>query len=116
MLHAAANNDTSGAKATWHPNPYAHVSLLIDGKQAEALIAYTGVWLAPPTVPLQPMSVQQYLQAFASDSGTEIASVVAPKGALSIPRAQLMDVMHAASAAGAGLVALPYSVIFSSAR
>lgn len=114
MLDAGSKKDPQGAKATWHTNPYAHVSLSIDGKHAEALIAYTGVWLAPRPAPLQPMSVQQYLQAFAADAGTDLAIVVAPKGTFYITRTQLVDVMQAASAAGAGLVDLPYSIILSS--
>lgn len=114
MLDAASKKNLQGAKATWHQNPYAHVPLLIDGKNAEALIAYSGVWLAPRPAPLQPMSVQQYLQAFAADAGTDLAIVVAPKGTFYIARAQLVDVMQAASAAGAGLVDLPYSIILSS--
>jgi hypothetical protein len=116
MRAAVARNDPDRANAYQHPQPYAHHTVQIDGKDFPVIVAYTGVWLAPAPVPLQPMSVQQYLRTFGGDAGTDIASVIAPKGRIFFTREQLPDVIAAARAAGATADDLPYSVVHGAAR
>lgn len=116
MQKAVALNDMSRANADQYPQPYAHYTVMISSKEVPVIVAYTGVWLAPSPTPLQPMSVQQYLRAFGADAGTDLASVIAPKGRIFFTREQLPDVIAAARAAGATSDDLPYSVVHGVAR
>lgn len=116
MLEAASRNDPLRVSATQYPHPYAHPVVLVDGKATPVLMGYTGLWLAPSPVPLQPMSVLQFLRVFGGDAGTDLASVIAPRGAIFFTRAQLPDVISAARAAGATSEDLPYSVVRGAAR
>lgn len=116
MQAAVARNDAEHAAANQYPQPYAHGSVLVGGLETPVIVAYTGVWLAPAPVPLQPMSVQQYLRAFGADAGTDLAGVIAPKGSIFFTREQLPDVIGAARKAGAGSEELPYSVVRGAAR
>lgn len=116
MQDAAARNDPARAVPDAYPQPYAHDSVLVEGKETSAIVAFTGVWLAPSPVPLRPMSVQQYLRAFGADAGTDLASVIAPKGRIFFTREQLPDVIAAARAAGATSEDLPYGVVRGAAR
>ncbi|MBI2387246.1 MAG: hypothetical protein HYV14_14735 [Elusimicrobia bacterium] len=116
MQAAAARNDPDHANANQYPRPYAHHAVRIDGRDVPVITAYTGVWLAPAPVPLQPMSVQQYLRAFGADADTDLASVIAPKGTIFFTREQLPDVIAAARAAGATSEDLPYGIVHGVAR
>lgn len=116
MQAAAAQNDPTRSDANQYPHPYAHSTAIVGGREFPVLVAYTGVWLAPAPVPLQPMSVHQFLRAFGADPGTDLASVVAPRGGIVFTREQLPDVSAAARAAGATSEDLPYSVVRGAAR
>lgn len=116
MQEAAARDDLPRINATAHPHPYAHPTVLVDGKETPVLMGYTGLWLAPSPLPLQPMSVQQFLRVFGAGEGADLASVIAPRGAIFFTRAQLPDVIAAARAAGASSAELPYSLVRGAAR
>lgn len=116
MQRAITLNDMTRANADQYPQPYAHYTVQAAGKDIPVIVAYTGVWLAPAPTPLQPMSVQQYLRAFGADAGTDLASVIAPKGRIFFTREQLPDVVSAARAAGATSDDLPYSIVHGAAR
>jgi hypothetical protein len=116
MQSAVARNDTEHSAANQYPQPYAHGSVLVAGQETPVTLAYTGVWLAPAPVPLQPMSVQQFLRTFAADADTNLASVIAPKGSIFFTREQLPDVMGSARIAGAGAADLPYSIVRGAAK
>lgn len=116
MLEAASRNDPLRVRATQYPAPYAHPVVLVDGKETPVLMGYTGLWLAPSPVPLQPMSIQQFLRVFGADADADLASVIAPRGAIFFTRAQLPDVIASARAAGATSEDLPYSVVRGAAR
>lgn len=111
MQEADERKDFSRTAANRYARPYAHAGALVDGKDTSVFLAYTGVFLAPAPLPLQPMTVQQFLRAFAADSETELAGVVAAQGTIFFTREQLPDVIAAARAAGAADVELPYSVV-----
>lgn len=113
---AVARSDVEHSEANQYPQPYAHATVLLNGHDTSTIVAYTGVWLAPAPVPLQPMSVQQYLRAFAADTGTDLASVIAPKGNIFFTRKQLPDVMISAKNAGASSTEMPYSVVRGAAK
>lgn len=116
MQEAAARRDAEGSLAIRHHNPYAHAAVRVDGKETAAIVAYTSAWLAPATVPLQPMSVSQFLRAFGADTGTNLASVISPHGTLVFTREQLPHVYTAALAAGAPVEDQRYSVVFGARR
>ncbi len=116
MLEAASRNDPLRVTAIQHPRPYAHPVVLVDGKETPILRGYTGLWLAPAPVPLQPMSVQQFLRVFGGDQDADLAGVVAPRGTIFFTREQLPDVISSARAAGATSEDLPYSVVRGAAR
>lgn len=98
------------------PEPYAHGAVLIGDREAVVSVAYTSVLLAPAHVPLEAMSVTQYLRVFEYDAGAELASVIAPKGRLFIARDALPRVASAARAAGAPTDDAPYSVVRGTGR
>jgi hypothetical protein len=116
MQAAVARNDMDHANANQYPRPYAHPVVTVGGKETPVLVAYAGAWLAPAPVPLQPMSVQQFLRAFGADEGTDLASVIAPKGRMFFTREQLPDVIAAARAAGATAEDAPYGIVLGLAR
>jgi hypothetical protein len=95
---------------------YAHGSATVNGKHIAVFVAFAGTWQAPKGVPLQPMSVQQYLRAFAGDVETDVATLAAPKGNMFFTREQLPDVIGAARAAGASSGDLPFVVVAGSGR
>ncbi len=99
-----------------YEQPYAHASASVGGQNIAVMVAYTGVWLAPAGVPLQPMSVKQYLRAFAADAGSGLAGVVAPSGTIYFRRAQIPDILDAARSAGASSEDIPYSAIRGAGR
>lgn len=98
------------------PEPYAHGLVLIGDREATVSVAYTSVLLAPAPVPLEAMSVTQYLRAFEYDARAELASVIAPKGRLFIARDALPRVAGAARAAGAPTDDAPFSVVRGTGR
>lgn len=116
MQQAVARGDPGLSFAHQYLRPYAHASVIVDGRENAVFVGYAGVWLAPAPVPLQPMSVQQFLKAFAADDGANLATVVAPKGSIFFTREQLPDVIGAARAAGATSADLPYSVVRGAAK
>lgn len=116
MQDASARNDPARAVPDAYPTPYAHDSVLVEGKETPAIVAFTGVWLAPSPLPLRPMSVQQFLRAFGADAGADLATVIAPRGRIFFTRGQLPDVIAAARAAGATSAELPYDVVRGAAR
>ena len=116
MQSAVTRNDTERSAANQYPRPYAHGSVLVAGQETPVVLAYTSVWLAPAPIPLQPMSVQQYLRAFATDADVNLAGVVAPKGSIFFTREQLPDVMASARNAGATAVEMPYSIVRGAAK
>ena len=116
MRAAAAKNDISGLTADLYPRPYSYASVQVDGRDAAVLAAYSSVRLAPAQVPLQVMTVQQYLRAFTADTVADLGSVVTPRGHIFFTRAQLPDVILAAAKAGAGLEDMPYSVVRGTGR
>ena len=113
---ASMQADPGSPTADQYPRPYAHAAVLVDGRETPVFVGYTGVWLAPAPVPLQPMSVQQFLRAFAADAETDLARVIAPKGSIFFTRGQLPDVMSSARGAGAASADLPYSVVRGAAK
>lgn len=111
MAAASERGDGYHSAATQYAKPYAHGVARVEGRESDVFVGYSSVLLAPAPVPLQPMSVQQFLSAFAADDATNLASVVAPKGAIFITREQLPEVIGAARAAGAPAGDMPYSVV-----
>lgn len=99
-----------------HPDPYARGAVLIGGRDTVVSVAYTSVRLAPSPVPLEAMSVTQYLRVFEYDARSELASVIAPKGRLFIARDALPRVAAAARAAGAPMDDAPFSVVRGAGR
>lgn len=99
-----------------YPDPYAHGAVLVGGREAVVSVAYTSVLLAPSPVPLESMSVTQYLRAFEYDARSELARVIAPKGSLFIARDALPRVAAAARAAGAPTDDAPFSVVRGAGR
>lgn len=116
MQSAALRKDAEHSDANQYPQPYAHATVILNGREIPAFVAYTGVWLAPTPVPLQPMSVQQFLRTFAANADMDLASVIAPKGSIFFTREQLPDVMGSARTAGAGATDLPYSIVRGAAK
>lgn len=116
MQAAVVRNDMDHANANQYQRPYAHPVVTVGGKDTRVLVAYTGAWLAPAPVPLQPMSVPQFLRTFGADEGTDLASVIAPKGRMFFTREQLPDVIAAARAAGAVAGDAPYGIVLGLAR
>jgi hypothetical protein len=95
---------------------YEHGTATVDGSTVALFIAYAGPFQAPKGTPLQAMSVQQFLGAFAGDPATDIATLAAPKGNIFFTRQQLPDVIGAARAAGASSGDLPFSLIYGNGR
>ncbi len=116
MRAAAAKDDISSLTADRYPQPYARATVQVNGHTTVVLPAYTSVRLAPAQVPLQVMTVQQYLRAFTADPVADLGGVVAPRGHIFFTRAQLPDVVIAAAKAGAGLEDMPYSVVRGAGR
>lgn len=116
MQQEAARGGADHPSADKYPKPYARGGVVVAGKESSVFLGYTGVFLAPAPVPLQPMTVQQFLRAFAADGDTELAGVVAPKGSIFFTREQLPDVIGAAREAGATSADLPYSVVRGAAK
>jgi hypothetical protein len=116
MRAAAARNDISGLTANLYPQPYSHASVQVDGRNAAVLAAYTSVSLVPAQIPLQVMTVQQYLRAFTADMVADIGSVVTPRGHIFFTRAQLPDIIITAAKGGARLEDMPYSVVRGTGR
>lgn len=116
MQQEAALGGAGHPTADKYPKPYARAGVLVAGKESSVFLGYTGVFLAPAPVPLQPMSVQQFLRAFAMDGETEMAAVVAPKGSIFFTREHLPDVIGAAREAGATSSDLPYSIVRGAAK
>jgi len=116
MQEAIAAKDHTRTAANRHPQPYAHATLQVGGQDTAVMVAYTGVFLAPAPIPLQPMSVQQFLRAFGADPEASLAGVVAPKGTIYFTREQLVDVIAAARAAGAVAEDLPYGEVRGAGR
>ncbi|PIR19214.1 MAG: hypothetical protein COV48_03200, partial [Elusimicrobia bacterium CG11_big_fil_rev_8_21_14_0_20_64_6] len=90
---------------------YSHGTTTVNGAKASVLIAYSDPWRAPKGIFLQPMSVLQYLRAFANDAGTDLTMLSTPKGEIFFTREQLSEVSTAASEAGAGGEDLPFVLI-----
>lgn len=95
---------------------YVHGTATVNGAKASVLIAYSDPWRAPKGIFLQPMSVLQYLRAFANDAGTDLTMLSTPKGEIFFTREQLSEVSIAASEAGAGADDLPFVLIRGSGR
>lgn len=98
------------------PDPYARGAVLVGGRETIVTFAYTSVLLAPSPVPLEAMSVAQYLRVFEYDATSELASVIAPKGTMFIARDALPRVAAAAQAAGANAYDAPYSIVRGAGR
>ena len=116
MQWAVSHGDEERSKAYQYPQPYAHALVPLNGRDTDVLVAYTSIWLAPDLVPLQPMSVEQYLRAFEADTGTNLATLIAPMGTIFFTREQLPGILAAAKASGASSTDLPYSVVRGAAR
>lgn len=99
-----------------YPDPYAHGVVLVGGRDAVVSVAYTSVLLAPAPVPLEAMSVTQYLRVFEYDARSELARVIAPKGSIFIARDALPRVAAAARTAGAPTDDAPFSVVRGAGR
>ncbi len=97
-------------------NPYARSGVVVGGRDAIVSVAYTSVLLAPSPVPLEAMSVTQFLRVFEYDAESELARVIAPKGSMFIARDALPRVAAAARAAGASVDDAPYSVVRGAGR
>lgn len=95
---------------------YMHGEASGKSKKAAVFVAYATPWEAPAKAPLQPMSVLQFLRAFAVDAETELAVVRAAKGGIIFSREQLPDVIGAARGAGASSEVLPFSLVRGSGR
>lgn len=98
------------------PQPYAHGSAEAGGRTTAFFLGYASVWQAPAAVPLQPMSVQQFLRAFAADAATDHAGVIAPKGTIFFTREQLAEVMGAARTAGSTSADLPFMMVVGAGK
>jgi len=94
-----------------YPDPYARSTVLVNGRETTVSVAYTSVLLAPSPVPLEVMSVAQYLRVFEYDARSELASVIAPKGNIVIARDAVPRVIAAALAGGASVNDAPFSVV-----
>ncbi len=112
MVLAAKTAPDTFIQPNQYANPYAHDMVLVGGRAVSASIAYTSVLLVPSGVPLESMSVLQYLRLFEHDAGAELARIAAPKGSIFLARDALPRVTAAASAAGAPAADSPYSVVF----
>lgn len=116
MRAAASRGNDAGIEASRYPNPYDHGKVQVAGRETPILVAFTSVMMAPAGVPLQPMSVQQYLRAFMADAGTDLGGVVAQKGNIYFTRAQLPDIIIAVSKTGVTLDDMPYSMVRGAGR
>lgn len=116
-MEAALRRDPNAViRPNQHLDPYARGVVLVGGRDAIVSVAYTSVLLAPAPVPLEAMSVAQYLRVFDYDARSELARVIAPKGSIFIARDALPRVAAAARAAGAPTDDAPFSVVRGTGR
>lgn len=116
-MHLAIKREPNAlVRPNQYPDPYARSGVLVGGREAVVSVAYTSVLLAPAPVPLESMSVLQYLRVFEHDPQTELARVIAPKGNIFIARDALPRVAAAARAAGAPVDDAPYSVVLGTRK
>lgn len=111
MDEAAKHSPSASIRPSQFPDPYVRHSVRAGGREAAASVAYTSVMLAPSPVPMETMSVTQFLRVFEFDSRSELAWVIAPKGSIFIARDALPRVSAAATAAGAGVADSPFSIV-----
>ena len=116
MQESIALNGVGHVTPDLYEQPYMHATLLVNGQNIAVMVAYTGVWLAPNRVPMQTMSVRQYMRAFAADREAYLGSVVAPKGTIYFTRAQIPDILAATRSAGASSEDIPFSVVRGAGR
>ncbi len=95
---------------------YEHVKGKAGNKEVLLFIGFSGTFQAPQGVGLQPMSIQQFLRAFAADAQVDFATVRTPKGNLFFTRAQLPEIIGAARRAGAKDDDLPFAIVNGSGR
>lgn len=90
---------------------YLHGTATVNGKNIPVFVGYATPWKAPKGAPLQAMSVLQFVHAFAADTQTDVAMIVAPKGNIYFTREQEIDVFTAARAAKASSADLPFTMV-----
>lgn len=108
---AVARKGAENVTLTSFRQSYTHGSATVNGKEVAVFVAYAGPWQAQKGMPLQLMSVPQFLRAFAADPQTDLAMVAAPKGNLFFTREQLPEIIGAVRAAGAASEDLPFTLI-----
>lgn len=116
MEVASKRDKDAHTRPNQFPEPYARETVIVGGRDAISLVAYTSVLLAPGGVPMESMSALQYLRLFEYDRVAELARVIAPKGSIFIARDALPHVSAAAMAAGAPAEDPPYSMVRGAGR
>jgi len=116
MSLAAQTAPSTFIRPNQYGDPYVRDMVLVGGREVSANIAYTSVLLVPSGVPLESMSVLQYLRLFEHDAGADLARVAAPKGSIFIARDALPRVTAAARAAGSPAEDSPFSVVFGTLK
>jgi hypothetical protein len=111
---AARLGDSSGVTAADFKQTFELESFAMNGQATSVMIAYTNPWLAPAQVLHRPMTVPQFLRACESEGRDAV--LVAPKGQIYIPRAQMPDVRAKIILLGASDKDLPLLFIHGSLR
>jgi hypothetical protein len=89
-------------------------SISVNGQAISVMIAYTNPWLAPAQKLHRPMTVPQFLRACESEGRDAV--LIAPKGQIYIPRAQMPDVRAKVVLLGASDKDMPLVFIRGSLR
>lgn len=113
---AIAREGIENVTLTSFRQSYVHGSATVNGKKTAVFVAYSGPWQAPKGMLLRPMSVHQYLRAFAADAQTDLAMLTAPKGNMFFTRDQLPEILGVTRTAGASSDDLPFALISGSGR
>jgi hypothetical protein len=106
--------DASSVTPADFKQTYELESFSVNGQETRVMIAYTNPWLAPATTLHRPMTVPQFLRACEAEGRD--AALVAPKGQIYIPRAQMPDVRAKLVLLGASDKDMPLVFIRGSLR
>ncbi len=116
LVEAVNSHGAGSVTAANFRQSYLHRTAIINGVKTAVFVGYSTPWQALEKTPLQPMSVLQFLHAFAVDAETEIVMLHTPKGTLYFTREQLVDVIGAARTAGATSGDQPFTFVLGSAK
>lgn len=111
---AAARLGAGSVTAADFQQTYELASLVVDGRPADVMIAYTNPWLAPAQMLHRPMTVAQFFRVCEAEGRDAV--LVAPKGQIFVPRAQVPDVRSKVILLGVSDADLPLAFIRGSLR